>query len=200
MRKLNINFQNVLNAASTKWNFVKLVPGLVGGHCLAVDPYYLSYKAKFANYVPKIILASRKLNDEFYKEILNRIYQIGHKIKKRKLDVLIMGITYKKNCPDVRNSQIFKIIKELKKTKNTVSVFEPLIRKKAILEISKKNKFLIYNPTKNKSKKFDLILYSLNHTKFKKFDIKKLKNLLNIKGKIFDLTQRFKSSDVDEKI
>lgn len=200
MRKLNINFENVLNAASTKWNFVKLVPGLVGGHCLAVDPYYLSYKAKIANYVPNIILASRKLNDEFYKEILNRIYQIGHKTKKRKLDILIMGITYKNNCPDVRNSQIFKIIKELKKNKNTVSVYEPLIRKKAIFEISKKNKFLIYNPIKDKSKKFDLILYSLNHTKFKKFDIEKLKNLLAVKGKIFDLTQRFKSSDVDEKI
>ena len=95
MRNLKINFQNVLDAASTKWNFIKLSPGLVGGHCLAVDPYYLSYRAKIANYEPKLIIASRKLNDEFYKEIFKKRIKKWTQSKKN-LNVLIMGITYKK--------------------------------------------------------------------------------------------------------
>ena len=102
--------------------------------------------------------------------------------------------------PDPRNSQILKIIKELKKYKNTVSVFEPEILPKNMNKISKKEKFKIFENTKSRNTKFDLILYCLDHKKFKEYDINKLNNFLNKKGIIFDLTKRFNSEDVDGKI
>ena len=146
MRKLKINFKNVLDASSTKWNFNRFTPGLVGGHCLAVDPYYLIYKSKKSNYLPKVITVCRNFNDNFYKNILERIKKLSiKKIKKfTKLKVLVMGISYKENCPDIRNSQIFKIIRNLKINKNLVYVFDPQIITKNLQSISKKQKFKIY--------------------------------------------------------
>tara|TARA_B100001093_G_C26843661_1_gene1021730 strand:+ start:261 stop:1574 length:1314 start_codon:yes stop_codon:yes gene_type:complete len=202
MRNMGIDFKKVLEASTTKWNFNKFNPGLVGGHCLAVDPYYLIYKSKKMNYFPKIISTCRKFNDDFYLDIILRIKKLFKEkfIKFDKLNILIMGISYKENCPDTRNSQIFKIIKELKRHKNIISVFDPMILNKALNRISKKEKIKIYKSTKSRNSKFDLILYCLDHNKFKKYNINKLNSLLNNKGIIFDLTQRFNSEDVDEKI
>lgn len=202
MRKIGIDFNNVLEASATKWNFNKFSPGLVGGHCLAVDPYYLIHKSKKMNYFPKIISTCRKFNDNFYLNVILRIKQLFKKkfVKFNKLNILIMGITYKENCPDPRNSQVFKIIKELKKYKNTVSVFEPEILPKNMNKFSKKEKFKIFKNNKSRDTKFDLILYCLDHKKFKEYNINKLNNFLNKKGIIFDLTKRFNSKDVDGKI
>ena len=202
MKKLDIDFKNVLEASATKWNFNKLVPGLVGGHCLAVDPYYLIYKSNTKNYLPKIISTCRKFNHDFYKDIVLRIKQLSiKKLKKfNKLKILVMGISYKENCPDIRNSQILKIINKLNKAKNSVHVLEPQIIAKNLDKISKKNKFKILKEQEQKNIKFDLILYCLNHDKFKNYNIKKLNSFLKNNGIIFDLTQRFNSKDVDEKI
>ena len=202
MRNMGIDFNNVLKASATKWNFNKFSPGLVGGHCLAVDPYYLIHKSKKMNYFPKIISTCRKFNDNFYLNVTLRIKQLFKKkfVKFNKLNILIMGITYKENCPDPRNSQVFKIIKELKKYKNTVSVFEPEILPKNMNKISKKEKFKIFENNKSRNTKFDLILYCLDHNRFKEYNINKLNNFLNKKGIIFDLTKRFNSKDVDGKI
>ena len=112
-----------------------------------------------------------------------------------------MGISYKENCPDIRNSQIFKIIRNLKINKNLVYVFDPQIITKNLQSISKKQKFKIYFEAKNKDIKFDILLYCLNHNKFKNFNIKKkLKTLIQKNGLIFDFTQRFNSHEVDSKI
>lgn len=195
MQKLGINYKNVLQAASTKWNFVRVKPGLVGGHCLAVDPYYLIYKSKKKNYLPKIISSSRKINENFYKTVFLNIKKkiFENKNKFEKLNILVMGITYKENCPDIRNSQVFKLINEFNRdNKNFVYVFEPLIQTKFLNNLSKKNNFIIYRKKDfNKKKKFDFILYALNHQKFKSFSNSKLTSLLKSNGKIFDLSQRF---------
>ncbi len=202
MRRLKINFKNVLDASSTKWNFNRFVPGLVGGHCLAVDPYYLIYKSKRSNYTPKVITTCRNFNDNFYKKIFARIKKLSIKKIKRftKLKVLVMGISYKENCPDIRNSQILRIVKDIKKNKNSVYVFDPQIMTKNLSLISSREKFKIYSEIKNKNIKFDLVLYCLNHNNFKKFNIKKLNNLIKKDGLIFDFTQRFNLKEVDEKI
>ena len=114
-KKLNINTDEVLNAAGSKWNFLPFKPGLVGGHCIGVDPYYLTYKAKKVNYNPKIILSGRKLNDNMGNyvalELIKKMKQKNIKIKKSK--ILISGLTFKENCPDLRNSGVQKVISKL---------------------------------------------------------------------------------------
>lgn len=113
--KMNIDTQAVLEAAGTKWNFLKFKPGLVGGHCIGVDPYYLTYKAESLGYHPEVILAGRRINDNMGIFVANKVIKLmirkGHKIEGSK--VLVLGITFKENCPDVRNSKVIDVITEL---------------------------------------------------------------------------------------
>ena len=110
--KMKINTNEVLDAAATKWNFHKYVPGLVGGHCIGVDPYYLTYKAKKIGYDSKIVLAGRKLNDQMANYIAGRTNKY---LKYKKSKILILGCTFKENCNDIRNSKVFDLCKILKK-------------------------------------------------------------------------------------
>ncbi|UYF42502.1 nucleotide sugar dehydrogenase [Aliarcobacter cryaerophilus] len=114
--KLGINTNDVLEAAGTKWNFLPFKPGLVGGHCIGVDPYYLTHKAQSIGYNPEIILAGRRLNDNMGIYVANQVIKLmikkGHKIEGSK--VLVLGITFKENCPDIRNSRVIDVIEELK--------------------------------------------------------------------------------------
>ena len=125
--KMNIDTQSVLEAASSKWNFLSFKPGIVGGHCIGVDPYYLIHKSKIVGYKPKVILASRKMNEEMVKNITTRLIQEMNKKKiiVEKSSILIMGATYKENCADIRNSGIKKLILELKKFNCNVDVYDP---------------------------------------------------------------------------
>ena len=125
--KLNIDTKDVLEAAGTKWNFLKFTPGLVGGHCIGVDPYYLTYKAKEIGYHPEIILAGRRLNDNMGIFVANKVIKLmiqkGHTIKSSK--VLVLGITFKENCPDIRNSRVIDVIRELEEFGVNVDVYDP---------------------------------------------------------------------------
>ena len=125
-RKMNINTEDVLNAAGSKWNFLPFRPGLVGGHCIGVDPYYLTHKAK-NKYNPTIILAGRKLNDNMsiyvVEQFLKSLKEKLIKIKGSK--ILIMGLSFKENCPDLRNSGIANVIKKLKKNKCKLDLYDP---------------------------------------------------------------------------
>jgi len=125
--KLGIDTQAVLEAASTKWNFLPFKPGLVGGHCIGVDPYYLTYKAQAIGYNPTIILAGRRLNDGMGCYVANQVIKLM--IKKSlpiaKAKVLVLGITFKENCPDIRNSRVVDVIQELKEFDCQVSVYDP---------------------------------------------------------------------------
>ncbi len=181
-KKMNLDSEEVINAASTKWNFIKFKPGLVGGHCINVDPYYLTYKAKKIGYDPKIILAGRNLNDAMAKNVVqNYLKKTQEKNNKRKkIKTLIMGITFKENCPDIRNSQIIKIYNLLKLKSQTIDVYDPVCDKELLY---KKHKIKLI---KNLNKDYDGVIVAVAHKQF----INLIKNKKIFKSKktiIYDL-------------
>ena len=121
-KKMKISTEKVLEAAETKWNFISFRPGLVGGHCIGVDPYYLTYKSKKIGYEPKLILSGRSLNDEMPKLIFNDIKKKINLKKLKKPKILIMGLTFKENCPDTRNSKVLNLFDLFNKRKFNVSL------------------------------------------------------------------------------
>jgi UDP-N-acetyl-D-galactosamine dehydrogenase len=156
--KLNINFENVISLASTKWNFLKFKPGLVGGHCLPVDPYYLSYIGKKNKLQTKITLAGRSINDSMAtvveKKILDKIKKINFRNKKK---ILICGLSYKKDVADLRNSLSLKIFQNIHKKNKNIKGYDPLINR----DIANKNKFI---NSINEVSKFDIFFVLTNHT------------------------------------
>ena len=181
--KLNIKTSQVLDAASTKWNFLNFKPGLVGGHCIGVDPYYLTYKSKQIGYEPKVILSGRKMNDAMSKYVSDKV--ISSLRKKYKVinnkKVLILGFTFKENCRDVRNTRVFEIYKNLKSKNIKVDIFDPLADEKDTYRY-----YRIKLQSKLPKNKYDLILIAVGHKNFKKiknnyfsgsllFDLKSIK-------------------------
>jgi len=152
-----LNFKNILNLASSKWNFIKFYPGLVGGHCLPVDPYYLSFKAIKSNYKPKILLAGRHVNDSMVKYVENAFLKFLRKKELVSKKILVTGLTYKPEVADLRNSLSLKIFKNLKKSFN-ISGFDPTLS-----DVVAK-KYQIYNRF-NQIKNFNIFLKLTNHKK-----------------------------------
>ena len=182
--KLEIDTKSVLDAAGTKWNFLPFKPGLVGGHCIGVDPYYLAHKALKIGHRPEMILAGRKINDNMSFYVVKKVKE---KMSKKKINftganVLIMGLTFKENCPDIRNTKIFDIINKFKKSKMNVDVYDPWANKNEVLR--EYNLKLINKPIKAK---YNLILLAVNHKEFKKITNKKIKTYTKDKHVIFDL-------------
>ena len=167
-KKLNISFNNVINLASTKWNFIKYRPGLVGGHCLPVDPYYLSYVSNLKKFKTNVILAGRTINDNISiylkDELINKLKKIQLKRKK----ILFCGLTYKENVSDLRNSLSLKIYKEIKNKIPNVYGYDPTLNN----TIAKKNK--IINKLKNINL-FDIYIILIKHNEIKQL-IKRVKN------------------------
>ena len=195
--KMNIDTQAVLDAAKSKWNFIPFKPGLVGGHCIGVDPYYLTFKAKNIGYHPKIILAGRKLNDKMGKYV---VIKLTKKMKKKNIKVkgakvLIMGLTFKENCPDLRNSGVQSVIKELKHLKCSIDLYDPWANEDEIMELYK-----ISPKKKLNNNTYDTVLIAVAHNKFKKIGINKIKSLCKNNHVIFDLKNLFKSKNVDLKL
>src|SRR5574344_1492517 len=162
---MDINTQDVIEAAATKWNFIKLFPGLVGGHCIGVDPYYLTHKAQAVGYNPEVILSGRRINDNMGIYVANKVIKLmiqkNKKIKHSR--ILILGITFKENCPDIRNSRVIDVIKELREFGCNVEVYDYWID-----ESDKKTKplnFLESLPLN--SERYDAIIVAVNHDKFK---------------------------------
>ena len=174
-KKLNINFYNVLNLAATKWNFIKYKPGLVGGHCLPVDPYYLSFISKKNKFKTKIILAGRSINNSMENKVYLEIKKLLNKNMFRNKKVLICGLTYKENVADLRNSIQLKIFKRLKKNNKNIFGFDPVLNKSII------NKYKLVNSNKDFNN-FDIYIILTNHNlikkKIKKFSKKKV--IINI--------------------
>ena len=168
-----INFSNVIKLSSTKWNFIKLNPGLVGGHCLPVDPYYYSYFAKKCGISTEILLAGRKVNNSMfrfiYKKINKDLKKINLKLKNSK--ILMLGLTYKKNVSDLRNSYAIKLAELLKKGCFKLDVYDPLVSSLKI-----KNLNLVQ---KIKFNRYDLIIIAVNHDIFKNEIVKIKRNKLN---------------------
>ena len=178
--KMGINTKEVLKAAGTKWNFLNFFPGLVGGHCIGVDPYYLAYKSEELGYTPQIILAGRKLNDSMPVFIVNKI--IKNFLQKNKSihesRALIMGATFKENCPDLRNSKVFDIYKELNEFGFKIDIYDP----QADPEI-----FLTeygFNKLNKLDQKYNVIVLAVSHEEFIKIDPN---NFLCKNGVVFDV-------------
>ncbi len=170
---LEIDTQAVLAAAGTKWNFLNFKPGLVGGHCIGVDPYYLAQKAQEAGYHPEIILAGRRLNDSMGDYVASRIVKLmikkGIPVNQSKL--LMLGITFKENCPDVRNTKIVDVIKALKDYGIDVSIYDPWANPK---EVAHEYQLKMHKDIPNE--KFDVVVLGVAHTAFTNLNLANLKN------------------------
>ena len=186
--KLNIDTQAVLEAAKTKWNFLPFYPGLVGGHCIGVDPYYLTYKSKQIGYNPKIILAGRKINNNMGSYVVNRLKKEMTKksINLKKSKVLVMGLTFKENCNDLRNSGTIKIVNQLKKNQIKFDLYDPLASHQEIKKIYKLN-----SQKKLKRNTYDAIILAVAHKHFKKMGFKKIVNFCKKNHIIYDLKYIF---------
>ena len=168
--KLGIDTHEVLAAASTKWNFLPFKPGLVGGHCIGVDPYYLAHKAKTVGYHPQVILSGRDVNDQMSSFVSNKLIQLlaqtGRQIQGAK--VLVLGVTFKENCPDFRNSKVFDIIHQLKKEGADVAAFDPYAN---AMEVFQKYQVQLITAFEQ----YDVILLAVAHDFFKALDYTLLK-------------------------
>jgi UDP-N-acetyl-D-galactosamine dehydrogenase len=185
---LNIDTKAVLDAAESKWNFLSFKPGLVGGHCIGVDPYYLTHKSKSINYKPKVILAGRKINDQMgnhvAQELIIKMKKKNIKIKGSK--ILIMGLTFKENCADTRNAGVQGVVKKLKKYQCNLDLYDPWVDRHDIKKIY--NKFPL---SKLRKRNYDSILVAVGHKKFKNLGLKFISGLCKKKHVIFDLKYLF---------
>tara|TARA_B100002051_G_C16743839_1_gene646147 strand:+ start:4381 stop:5673 length:1293 start_codon:yes stop_codon:yes gene_type:complete len=189
---LDIDTNDVLKAASTKWNFLQFKPGLVGGHCIGVDPYYLSHKSIEVGYTPEIILGGRKLNDSMGEYVANQIisFMTERNIEIKKSKILILGITFKENCPDIRNTKVVDLINSLKLFVSKVDIYDPWANTK---EVEFEYGINIEN-TLNQEKKYDCITLAVPHNEFKDLNISKLKKqnsfVYDIKGFLGDKSDK----------
>jgi UDP-N-acetyl-D-galactosamine dehydrogenase len=180
---MNIDTQEVLAAASTKWNFLPFKPGLVGGHCIGVDPYYLAQRAQEFGYHPEIILAGRRLNDSMGEYVASQIVKLMIKkgISVNGANLLMLGITFKENCPDVRNTKIVDVVKALKEYGILVTIFDPLANAN---DVKKEYNLITINSVPND--KFDALVLGVAHAEFLQLNFSELQKenslLYDVKG------------------
>ncbi|MEH1008486.1 MULTISPECIES: nucleotide sugar dehydrogenase [unclassified Winogradskyella] len=195
-RLLDIDTKAVLEAAGTKWNFLKFSPGLVGGHCIGVDPYYLAQKAIESGYNPEIILAGRKMNDSMGSyvatETVKMMIKKGATIKGSK--ALVLGTTFKENCPDIRNSRVIDIIEELETYHVNVDVYDPWASKE---EVKHEYGFDLITDFGDLSSDYDAVILAVSHNEFLELDITKLKSQT---GVVFDVKSLLPLDAVDARL
>ena len=192
--QLDIDTEAVLNAAGTKWNFLPFKPGLVGGHCIGVDPYYLTHKAQSIGYDPKVILAGRRLNDSMAKYVVDQLTkEMGDRdIEINSSKVLIMGLSFKENCPDIRNSKVLDIIEELLSLDVIVDVHDPWVNK---LEAERSFGLVLKNDLINGA--YDAVLLTVAHEEYKNMQPDELRALLKKEGILYDIKSIFPKSSSD---
>jgi UDP-N-acetyl-D-galactosamine dehydrogenase len=170
--KMGIDTHEVLEAAGTKWNFLNFKPGLVGGHCIGVDPYYLTHKAESLGYHPEVINAGRRINDNMGAYVANSVIKLmaQNKLPIHGSNILILGVTFKENCPDIRNSKVVDVINELKSFGTQVDIYDPHA---AAAEVKHEYGFdLIASPTK----KYHAIVLTVSHSEFQSLDLNAIKS------------------------
>jgi UDP-N-acetyl-D-galactosamine dehydrogenase len=171
-QKMELDTEEILQAASTKWNFLPFKPGLVGGHCIGVDPYYLTYKAETLGYHPEVILSGRRINDNMGNYIAGRIIKLLLKKQKKTptYSILVMGITFKENCPDIRNSKVIDVIHELKEYGCKVSVYDPVALPEEVMH--EYNIKLISSVDLKNFSEYDAVVFAVAHDQFKELNLK----------------------------
>ncbi|MBU1760241.1 MAG: nucleotide sugar dehydrogenase, partial [Bacteroidetes bacterium] len=192
--RIGIDTSDVIDAAGTKWNFLKYKPGLVGGHCIGVDPYYLAHKAESLGYHPQVILSGRRVNDNMGMFVANKVVKLmiknEHKINGA--NALILGITFKENCPDIRNSRVIDIYKELQQFGLNVDVYDPHADKNAVAQEYGLNLVPDIN------KQYDAVILAVSHNEFLTIDFKALRN--GHEAIIFDTKSFLDRSLVDARL
>jgi UDP-N-acetyl-D-galactosamine dehydrogenase len=181
---MNIDTEAVLEAAGTKWNFLPFRPGLVGGHCIGVDPYYLTHKAQSIGHNPQVILAGRRQNDSMGAYVANQLIGLlnDQKIKLDEAKILVMGLTFKENCPDLRNTRVVDVISKLEESVKKVDVWDPWVDPEEALKeygIS-----IIKKPRKGL---YDGIVVAVGHDEFKKIASKEIHKFGTKKHVLYDL-------------
>ena len=171
--KMNIDTNDVLEAAGTKWNFLPFRPGLVGGHCIGVDPYYLAQKAQELGYHPEIILAGRRMNDSMGQYVASEVIKLMLKndLKVRGANILVLGITFKENCPDVRNTKVVDVVKHLEEYQTNVTIYDPLANPAEVM-----HEYGIETMNHLPTKKFDAVVLTVAHKEFLKINFDTLKS------------------------
>ena len=196
-KKMDIDTEAVLEAAGTKWNFLPFRPGLVGGHCIGVDPYYLTHKANEVGYYPEMILAGRRLNDNMGSYVANEVSKLMTKkrIQIAEANILIMGLTFKENCPDHRNTRVVDLVKEFKSFSCNVDVYDPWVNKK---QVAKEYKIEpIDKPIKGK---YDAIVLAVSHDKFKSLTEGQIRAYGKDNHVLYDIKYLLKKNESDGRL
>ena len=192
--KLNIDTLEVLEAAGTKWNFLPFRPGLVGGHCIGVDPYYLTHKAQSVGYHPEIILAGRRLNDGMAKYVVSELVKkmLKKRIQVDGANVLVLGLTFKENCPDLRNTKVVDVISELEEYSVNVDVFDPWCSNE---QADHEYGLSLIKELKNNY--YDAVLIAVGHKEFKAMGAEKIHSLGKEHHVLYDLKYILPKNNVD---
>ena len=191
---MDINTKDVLTAAQTKWNFLPFQPGLVGGHCIGVDPYYLAQKAQEFGYHPEIILAGRRVNDGMGTYVASQVAKlmIQRSIEVKGAAVLVLGITFKENCPDVRNTKAVDLVHELEDYGANVTIFDPHANPKELVA-----EYHLHSTRELPSKKFDAIVLAVAHEEFQQLALENIKKETSI---VYDVKNFLQSKQVDKSL
>ncbi|TMP36625.1 Vi polysaccharide biosynthesis UDP-N-acetylglucosamine C-6 dehydrogenase TviB [Pseudoalteromonas rubra] len=192
--RLGIDTEEVLNAAGTKWNFLKFKPGLVGGHCISVDPYYLTHKAQEVGYRPEVILAGRRINDGMGEYVATQLVKklASKKVHIDEAKVLILGFTFKGDCPDVRNTKIIDIVKELKDFNMSVDVYDGWANPEEV-----KHEYGVDLINELEEGKYDGIVLAVDHSELKEMGEKKLRSFGKENHVLYDVKHVLKPSEAD---
>jgi len=195
--KLNIDTESVLEAAGTKWNFLPFKPGLVGGHCIGVDPYYLTHKALEVGYNPEMILAGRRINDNMGCFVAEQVSKLMTKKGINVIDsnILIMGLAFKENCPDIRNTRVVDLVEEFKSFNCNVDVYDPWVNQNDAMK--EYNIKLINKPILGK---YDAIVLAVAHDIIQNFSVEQIKNFGKDNYVLYDIKYLLKSNEVDGRL
>lgn len=192
--RLGIDTEEILDAAGTKWNFLKFTPGLVGGHCISVDPYYLTHKAQELGYRPEVILAGRRINDGMGEYVATQLVKklSSQKIHVDEAKVLVLGFTFKGDCPDVRNTKIIDIVNELKDFNMTVDVYDSWANSEEV-----KNEYGLSLIHTLKENYYDGVVLAVDHNEFKNMGVDAIRKLGKEKHVLYDIKHIFGPKDAD---
>tara|TARA_B100000767_G_scaffold211120_1_gene198207 strand:- start:24306 stop:25574 length:1269 start_codon:yes stop_codon:yes gene_type:complete len=195
--KLGLDTESVLEAAGTKWNFLPFRPGLVGGHCIGVDPYYLTHKALEVGYTPEMILAGRRLNDNMGSYVADQVSKLMTKKHIHIVDanVLIMGLTFKENCPDLRNTRVVDLVEEFERFNCNVDVYDPWVNK-----AEAENEYSIKPIKLPVEGKYDAILIAVLHDEFKRLSVAEIKSFGKDNHVLYDIKCLLDFADVDGRL
>ena len=193
--RLGIDTLEVLEAAGTKWNFLPFRPGLVGGHCIGVDPYYLTHKAQEVGYYPEVVLSGRRINDNMGSYVAQRAVKamIHQSILIRKARILVLGLTFKENCPDLRNTRVVDVVREMQDYDVSIDLYDPWVDAKAAhAEYGKEYEFEMI--TSIPKAEYDAVIIAVAHTEFKDMGVEKIKSYGKDNAVFFDLKAIFPKS------